>query len=239
MNTIKGVNRYMINKIQSIYQTSIEKADILSGLAPLILRLIVAPVMIIAGYNKLNLAKEDASLFESMLADENVVAWFGNPDWGLGLPFPDLLAFLAGWTEFLGGWLILIGLLTRLVSIPLMVTMFIAATQVHWHNGWFSVAPANPDTSAAQVFAWLGSDTAKASLENSLEVADRLDRIKSIVSTHGFPEFLYEKGNVVILNNGIEFAAIYFAMFLSLFFTGGGRFFSLDYWIAKQLSSRA
>ncbi|MCF6442470.1 DoxX family protein [Pseudoalteromonas luteoviolacea] len=229
----------MINKIQSIYQTSIEKADILSGLAPLILRLIVAPVMIIAGYNKLNLAKEDASLFESMLADENVVAWFGNPDWGLGLPFPDLLAFLAGWTEFLGGWLILIGLLTRLVSIPLMVTMFIAATQVHWHNGWFSVAPANPDTSAAQVFAWLGSDTAKASLENSLEVADRLDRIKSIVSTHGFPEFLYEKGNVVILNNGIEFAAIYFAMFLSLFFTGGGRFFSLDYWIAKQLSSRA
>ncbi|MDK1286460.1 DoxX family protein [Pseudoalteromonas umbrosa] len=228
----------MINKIQSIYQTSIAKADILSGLAPLILRLIVAPVMIIAGYNKLNLAKEEAGFFESMLADENVVAWFGNPDWGLGLPFPELLAFLAGWTEFLGGWLILIGLLTRLVSIPLMVTMFVAATQVHWHNGWFSVAPANPDTSAAQVFAWLGSDTAKASLENSLEVADRLDRIKSIVSTHGFPEFLYEKGNIVILNNGIEFAAIYFAMFLSLFFTGGGRLFSLDYWIAKLLSSR-
>ncbi|KKE84263.1 hypothetical protein N481_07205 [Pseudoalteromonas luteoviolacea S4047-1] len=238
MNTNKGVDRYMINKIQSIYQTSIEKADILSGLAPLILRLIVAPVMIIAGYNKLNLAKEDAGFLESLLADENVVAWFGNPDWGLGLPFPDLLAFLAGWTEFLGGWLILIGLMTRLISIPLMVTMFVAATQVHWHNGWFSVAPANPDTSAAQVFAWLGSDTAKASLENSLQVAERLDRIKSIVSTHGFPEYLYEKGNIVILNNGIEFAAIYFAMFLSLFFTGGGRLFSLDYWIAKLLSSK-
>ncbi|ESP93739.1 putative membrane protein [Pseudoalteromonas luteoviolacea 2ta16] len=238
MNTIKGVNRSMINKIQSIYQTSIEKVDIMSGLAPLLIRLIVAPVMIIAGYNKLNLSKADAGFFESLLADENVVAWFGNSDWGLGLPFPDFLAFLAGWTEFLGGWLILLGLLTRLISIPLMVTMFIAATQVHWHNGWFSVAPANPDTSAAQVFAWLGSESAQQSLENSLEVSERLERIKSIVSTHGFPEYLYEKGNIVILNNGIEFAAIYFAMFLSLFFTGGGRFFSVDYWIAKRLSAK-
>jgi uncharacterized membrane protein YphA (DoxX/SURF4 family) len=35
----------------------------------------------------------------------------------------------------------------------------------------------------------------------------------------------------VILNNGIEFAATYFVMLLSLFFTGAGRFFSLDYWI--------
>ncbi|MCF2858711.1 DoxX family protein [Pseudoalteromonas sp. SMS1] len=229
----------MIKKIQSIYQTSIEKADVMSGLAPLLLRLIIAPVMIIAGYNKLNLSKEGVGFFESLMADENVVAWFGNADWGLGLPFPDLLAFLAGWTEFLGGWLILIGLLTRLVSIPLMVTMFVAATQVHWHNGWFSVAPANPDTSAAQVFAWLGSDTAQKSLENSLEVAERLERIKSIVNTHGFPDYLYEKGSVVILNNGIEFAAIYFAMLLSLFFTGGGRFFSLDYWIARKVNEQS
>ncbi|MDP7658904.1 MAG: hypothetical protein QGF77_03055 [Candidatus Thalassarchaeaceae archaeon] len=40
-------------------------------------------------------------------------------------------------------------------------------------------------------------------------------------------------GPVVILNNGIEFAITYFVMLLSLFFTGAGRFVSIDYWIAK------
>lgn len=46
---------------------------------------------------------------------------------------------------------------------------------------------------------------------------------------------LYEKGKPVILNNGIEFSAIYFVMLLSLFFTGGGRFVSLDYWLTKKI----
>ncbi|KNC67265.1 DoxX family protein [Pseudoalteromonas ardens] len=225
----------MFKSLYSFYRTFLNRLALLDGLAPLMLRLILAPVMIIAGYSKLNLANPDITGLSRLLADENVVAWFGNSDWGLGLPAPDLLAFLAGWTEFLGGWLLLIGLATRLVSIPLAVTMFVAATQVHWHNGWFSVAPSNPDTSAAQVFAWLGSDAAKQSLEASTEVADRLSRIKEIVAANGLPEYLYEYGNPVILNNGIEFAAIYFAMLISLLFTGGGRYFSVDYWVRKPL----
>ncbi len=76
------------------------------------------------------------SFFDRLMADPNVVAWFGNPDWGLGLPMPDLLAALAGWTEFLGGWLLSFGLLARLISIPLMLTMIVAATTAHWSNGW-------------------------------------------------------------------------------------------------------
>ena len=35
-------------------------------------------------------------------------------------------------------------------------------------------------------------------------------------------------------NNGIEWAATYFVMLLALFFLGGGRFISLDYWIARK-----
>lgn len=202
-----------------------------SGIAPLLMRLILAPVMIIAGYNKLNLSNPDATFLQRLLADPDIVAWFGNSEWGLGLPFPDLLAFLAAWTEFLGGWLILLGLLTRLVSIPLMVTMVVAATTVHLEHGWFSVTPTNPDTSAAKVLDWLGFDEAKVSLENSVAAKQRLDLIKEIVEENGRPNYLYEKGNIVILNNGIEFAATYFVLLLSLFFTGGGRYVSVDYWL--------
>jgi putative oxidoreductase len=35
------------------------------------------------------------------------------------------------------------------------------------------------------------------------------------------------------LNNGIEFGVTYLIMLLSLFFTGAGKFVSLDYWISK------
>ncbi|WMO13674.1 HvfX family Cu-binding RiPP maturation protein [Pseudoalteromonas piscicida] len=202
-----------------------------SGIAPLLMRLILAPVMIIAGYNKLNLSNPDATFLQRLLADPNIVAWFGNSEWGLGLPFPDLLAFLAAWTEFLGGWLILFGLLTRLVSIPLMVTMVVAATTVHLEHGWFSVTPTNSDTSAAKVLDWLGFEEAKVSLKNSVDAKQRLDLIKEIVEENGRPNYLYERGNIVILNNGIEFAATYFVLLLSLFFTGGGRYVSVDYWL--------
>ncbi|TMP78896.1 quinol oxidase [Pseudoalteromonas phenolica] len=203
-------------------------------LSPLLFRLILAPTMIIAGFNKLNLGNTDVSLFSRLLADESVVTWFGNTEWGLGLPFPDLLAFLAGWTEFLGGWLLLLGLFTRLVSIPLIFTMLVAITSVHWHNGWFAIAPSSGDASPATVLNWFNIEAAQQSLENSNEVSQRLTKINEIIETHGFPGYLLEKGSVAILNNGIEFAAIYLAMLLSLLFTGAGRFVSLDYWIFKR-----
>jgi len=38
---------------------------------------------------------------------------------------------------------------------------------------------------------------------------------------------------VVILNNGIEFAATYALMLLVLITNGGGRYTSIDYWIAR------
>ncbi len=205
------------------------------GLPALLFRLILAPVMIIAGFNKLALSGETDGFFSYFLADASVVQWFGNSEWGLGLPFPDLLAFLAGWSEFLGGWFLLFGLFTRLVSIPLMFTMVVAATTVHWHNGWFAIAPSNPTTSSAQVLDWLSIPGAKESLENSLEVQERIGKIRGIVEEHGFTDYLYEKGKPSIINNGIEFSAIYFAMLLSLFFVGGGRFVSVDYWLRRAV----
>jgi putative oxidoreductase len=45
---------------------------------------------------------------------------------GMGLPFPEISAYLAAYTEFLGGILLIIGLGTRLVSLPLAFTMVVA-----------------------------------------------------------------------------------------------------------------
>ncbi len=36
------------------------------------------------------------------LSNSSTIAWSGNPDWGLGLPFPIVLAWAAALTETLG-----------------------------------------------------------------------------------------------------------------------------------------
>ncbi|MDE3273865.1 HvfX family Cu-binding RiPP maturation protein [Pseudoalteromonas sp. G4] len=218
----------------NFYQTFLSKSQNLSGLPPLLFRLILAPIMIIAGYSKLGLSENPETFLQAISALPSIVSWFGNAEWGLGLPFPSLLAFLAAWTEFLGGWLLFLGLFTRIVSIPLAFTMFVAITTVHLENGWFSVTPTNSETSAAKVLDWLNVPGAKASLENSKQASERLNKMREILEENGYTEYLYETGKPVILNNGIEFGFIYFAMLLSLFFTGGGRFFSLDYWLSQR-----
>lgn len=215
------------------YQRCIKQLPKFDGIPALLIRLFLAPVFIMAGYSKLQLGNADVTGLASLLADPNIVDWFGNSDYGLGLPFPSLLANLVAWTEFLGGWWLLIGLATRLLTLPLMFTMLMAASTVHLDNGWFAIAPTNPDTSAAKVFDWLGFDRATASLENSETTAVRLDRMRNILAEHGNTDWLYQNGSIVVLNNGIEFAATYFIMLLALLFVGAGRYTSCDYFLQK------
>lgn len=174
-------------------------------LAPLALRLYLVPVFWVAGMNKIN-------------GFENVVAWFGNPDWGLGLPFPALMVALVIFAEVGGSIALLLGFAVRWMSIPLMVTMLVAAFSVHWKNGWQAVAdPQSPFPP-----------------EDIAGTMERLERAKSILREHGNYEWLTENGNFIISNNGIEWAATYFIMLLTLFFIGGGRYVSVDYWINKR-----
>ncbi|WP_286240989.1 HvfX family Cu-binding RiPP maturation protein [Neptuniibacter halophilus] len=189
-------------------QDGLDKSRCLDGVAPLLLRLYLAPVLLQAGWNKLSNFEDSA-------------AWFGNPEWGLGLPFPELMVALAAGAEFVGGMLLIVGLAVRWISIPLMVTMLVAAFAVHWDNGWLAIADGS---------SWLANDRV-------MEAQERLSMAKSILSEYGNYDWLTGRGSVVILNNGIEFAITYFVMLLSLFFTGGGRWFSLDYWIAKRFRS--
>ena len=73
--------------------------------------------------------------------------------------------------------------------------------------------------------SWLANDRV-------MEASERLAKAKDILREHGNYGWLTGRGSVVVLNNGIEFAITYFVMLLSLFFTGAGRYVSVDYWIA-------
>ena len=228
----------MITGFYRFYQNSIKKLPTFDGIPALLLRVYLAPIFIMAGYSKMQMLDPDVTGLAALMASPNIIAWFGNSEWGLGLPFPAFLANLATWTEFFGGWLLLIGAFTRFISIPLMFTMVVAATTVHVDNGWFAITPTNSDISPANVPAWLGSDLAKQSLENSAQASERLTVIREIVETNGNTDWLYERGNIVMLNNGIEFAATYFIMLLALIFIGAGRYTSFDYYIARQLAKK-
>ncbi|MGI9286052.1 MAG: HvfX family Cu-binding RiPP maturation protein [Pseudomonadales bacterium] len=199
----------LASKYNSFRATIFKPLSHLEGIAPLLLRLYLVPTMWMAGSKKIN--------FETFMPYQSTVDWFGDPDWGLGMPAPTLMAFLAGWTEVLGAIFLAVGFAVRWISIPLMFTMIVAATSVHIENGWQAIA----DPSGA---------FANERVEGS---AQRLSAAKDILKEHGNYDWLTESGSFVILNNGIEFAATYFLMLLSLMFTGGGRYFSLDYWLGR------
>ncbi|MDW5286563.1 DoxX family protein [Alteromonas macleodii] len=199
-----------------IYQQIVARLQVADGIPLLLLRLYLAPVMIQAGWNK-------ASSFDS------IVDWFGNDDYGLGLPIPLVMAFLATAAELVGGVLLLLGALTRLVSIPLMVTMIVAMVSVHAKNGWLAIADAS---------SWLADGTILLN-ENIMAAPEKLAAAKSLLQEHGHYDWLTSSGNFVVLNNGIEFAATYFIMLLVLFIYGGGRFFSVDYYVNKAMRSKS
>ncbi len=190
-------------------QDMLDATKAVDFLGPLALRLYLVPIFWMAGTEKLG-------------GFENTVNWFGNPDWGLGLPFPLLMASLAVGAELLGAILLLIGLGVRWICIPLLVTMWVAAVTVHLKNGWLAIA------TGSGIFA----------TERTIGAVERLGSAKAILKEHGNYEWLTENGGFVVLNNGIEFAATYFVMLLVLFFIGGGRYVSLDFWIAQKWGRR-
>jgi len=193
-----------INKLQAM----LDCTRSIDFLAPLALRLYLVPIFWMAGTKKLS-------------AFDSTVDWFGNPDYGLGLPYPYLMAGLATWVEIIGAVLLFIGLAVRWVSIPLMVTMAVAAVTVHLQNGWLAIA----------------EDSGFFANERTAGAVERLSAAKDILREHGNYSWLTENGSVVILNNGIEFSATYFIMLLVLFFIGSGKYLSLDFWVAKQFKN--
>jgi len=62
----------------------------------------------------------------------SVAEWFGS----MGMPFPTLNAYMAASTEITGVVLLTLGLLTRLISVPMIVIMIVAIFTVHIGNGF-------------------------------------------------------------------------------------------------------
>jgi len=196
----------LFNKLQNI----LDWFKHLDFLGPLALRIFLAPIFILAGSNKLNNV-------------ENVSYWFES----LGMPAPELMVYLAGGTELLGGIALLAGLATRWFAIPLMITMIVAATTAHWEQGWHVL----PENELTAPWEWR-TDLIEGANERK-EIA------KNILRRHGNYSWLTETGSFTVLKNGIEFAATYFIMLLVLFFSGAGRYFSLDYWIYRKFRDQS
>lgn len=187
----------------------------IDGVVLLLIRLYLAPVMVQAGWQKL-------ANFDS------TVQWFGDAEFGLGLPFPYVLAMLASLAEFVGGLLLVPGLAVRWVSIPLLITMIVAMVTVHAENGWLAIADSN---------SWLADGTLLMN-PSVMEAPEKLAAAKSLLEEHGYIEWLTSSGNFVILNNGIEFAATYFVMLLVLLCFGAGRYTSIDYYLSRYIARR-
>ena len=187
-------------------QALLDKTRKADFLAPLLLRIFLAPIFIIAGYGKLT-------------ALDNTAYYFGEM---LGLPAPMFMAVMAGATELFGGIALLLGLATRWFAIPLMMTMVVAAGTAHWENGWHAL----PESTLTVPWEWR-TDLIDAANE-------RKAAAKSLLKQHGNYDWLTEAGSITVLKNGIEFAATYFIMLLALFFMGSGRYISLDYYIRKK-----
>ena len=188
-----------IYKIVNSLQNVLNKTRSLDFLAPLALRFYLAPVFWMAANNKWNPFDADSSL-------NGTIQWFEH---SLELPFPEVMAYLAWGAEYFGAILLVLGFAVRWISIPLMITMVVAALTVHLENGWLAIA----------------------------EPSAQLEAARSLLQAHGNYDWLTQNGSFVILNNGIEFATTYFIMLLVLFFIGAGKFISIDYWLDKKYSN--
>ena len=91
--------------------------DRLQPLGFLILRLVLGVIMVGHGYGK---------VFGGMHKHVELVASLGMPGW---------LAYLSAAAEFLGGILLIVGLVTRVAALAVCIDMAVAILKVHLHNG--------------------------------------------------------------------------------------------------------
>ena len=173
----------------------LDKTTTLDFIAPFLLRMFLVPVFLMAGLQK----------FQYI---DNTASFFGQ----LGIPFPELMAYVAASTEIVGAVFLLIGFAVRWISIPLIFTMFVAIFTVHWDSGWAAIAP------------------------DTTEAAMRLGRFMDWLQTN-YPQWyqdINQGGTPVILQSGIEYGASYIVMLFALFFYGAGKYISMDYWIKER-----
>lgn len=96
-------------RIKTLHAPLLKVEDRISFLAPLLIRVTVGVVFIVTGWGKLNSLGDVTEFFAS-----------------LHIPLPALNARVVSATELFGGVLILVGLGSRLVALPMAFTMLVA-----------------------------------------------------------------------------------------------------------------
>jgi putative oxidoreductase len=81
------------------------------------MRLALGIIMVVHGYHK---------VFGGLHHTAQMIGHMGLPSW---------LGYVAAFTEFVGGILILVGFLTRGAGFAICINMIVAIWKVHWHNG--------------------------------------------------------------------------------------------------------
>jgi putative oxidoreductase len=108
-----------------------------------LLRMIVGGIFAVHGYPKLfgGAEKTVSPQAKRYIGAGFVQAMEGGPEatksllQDIGIPEPELMVSVVGGVEFFGGIMLMLGWLTRLVSLALIVDMVVAIKKVHWKDG--------------------------------------------------------------------------------------------------------
>jgi putative oxidoreductase len=107
---------------------------------PLAVRIVVGWVFLWTGWQKLH-------FLPRMI--ENFRSW--------GIPAPEILTPFASGMEFIGGAMLLVGLLTRFISVPMMIIMLVAIVSAKWDDvDSLQTLLGFEEVSYFVMFAWLG-----------------------------------------------------------------------------------
>jgi len=101
--------------LRTLWRTMLALLRRIDWAPPLLARLIIGAIFIPTGWGKLHNLPDIVNFFRE-----------------LGIPYPELQAPFASAVELVGGTLVLVGLGTRLLSIPLIVTMIVAIKTAVW-----------------------------------------------------------------------------------------------------------
>ncbi len=93
--------------------------DRLQPLGSLVLRLVLGVIMAFHGYSKV-------IPHGALYGFTGMVGHLGLPPW---------MGYLAAFTEFFGGILLIVGLLTRIAAFAVAIDMAVAIVKVHLHHG--------------------------------------------------------------------------------------------------------
>lgn len=94
--------------------------------AELTLRIVVGSIFVVQGYRKLFAApgtKGSGAALRKMIQ-------------AAGFPAPDILTAVVSVVDFVGGIMLLVGLGTRFVAVPLAITLMVAIVPFKWRDGF-------------------------------------------------------------------------------------------------------